>query len=913
MGGQRQSRAKEVAAGEATSERASGAQATHAALEQQAIVGNQALLRHRGDAGPRPPAPPVDAIASGGASGSGAPLPFLEQIRASFGRHDVGHVRAFTGAHASTAARALSARAFTRGSSVVFGRAPDLRTAAHEAAHVVQQRGGVQLKGEVGEAGDVHERNADAVAERVVWGRSAEDLLERYASDRSRSVGRPVTQLWGEPDHYMIGQRAGGTAVALLDLVDTDKERTYKLGTDEEDLSEGKDYMQDPSSATDVVKVDVPSSAKLRLRGPTGAPMSLGAANRFAGDFTKKPFEAEKGHWSLDEMPEKIATTLVEDRRALSMRSGVVGALWAESEIRIRKEYLGVGIYAEKTLMATNANHFFPLSTIEYRRQHAQALQKVWVARRLWAKAEATDDKDQADALKREANEAFRQAVMIEGFAGHFLADCFAAGHLAPHALGRIGDKSPVTAGARVNTWHDLFNALPDGIPTTLGTFHGDYSMDGNDLEYVSGVVAQSLLEVMMPWYAGQPYDGNVVTPKPDIAAIRSDPVAGPLWRTMCGDYDSFFQTLQASSGRRRTKMGLSKYILYATSAGSEVAKDEIMPMIAKHVYGGDEGLERTDTRKTEAGIRGKIHSIVAALDQVLGWRAGIQEATWLGQDYLPAGRHGPLKKKYLISLRSAQLAKVSPTSNPRKALIEELAFWITAWKGELKLRSTADDRELKLFDKVAELRELAETTRDKDRAGWEDKIRAVLVDFADLDATLRLPSPVSVPLPTVSQGPDAFTSPDSSSGMAIAATPELLAFPGLDDGVVQEFLGGVQALLSDPRPRLTSDHDQLYDLLIEASETFIAHLDVVYREAILSGDGDPVTIAKAMLRGFVDTLRALKRKGQTLVVTRTETFRREAIEAIVASLSMHFIIDAGRLMATTGRTIGSRLEVPGP
>jgi hypothetical protein len=43
---------------------------------------------------------------------------------------------------------------------------------------VVQQRGGVQLKGGVGEADDAYERNADAVADRVVAGRSAEDLLD---------------------------------------------------------------------------------------------------------------------------------------------------------------------------------------------------------------------------------------------------------------------------------------------------------------------------------------------------------------------------------------------------------------------------------------------------------------------------------------------------------------------------------------------------------------------------------------------------------------------------------------------------------------------------------------------------------------------------------------------------------------
>jgi hypothetical protein len=46
---------------------------------------------------------------------------------------------------------------------------------------VVQQRGGVALKGGVGQVGDEFERNADAVADRVVAGHSSEALLDPYA------------------------------------------------------------------------------------------------------------------------------------------------------------------------------------------------------------------------------------------------------------------------------------------------------------------------------------------------------------------------------------------------------------------------------------------------------------------------------------------------------------------------------------------------------------------------------------------------------------------------------------------------------------------------------------------------------------------------------------------------------------
>jgi hypothetical protein len=71
----------------------------------------------------------------------------------------------------------MGAEAFATGHHVAFAGAPSLFTAAHEAAHVVQQRAGVQLDGGVGRAGDVYERQADAVAEAVVQGRSAQALL----------------------------------------------------------------------------------------------------------------------------------------------------------------------------------------------------------------------------------------------------------------------------------------------------------------------------------------------------------------------------------------------------------------------------------------------------------------------------------------------------------------------------------------------------------------------------------------------------------------------------------------------------------------------------------------------------------------------------------------------------------------
>ncbi|MFO0751474.1 MAG: DUF4157 domain-containing protein [Myxococcota bacterium] len=69
---------------------------------------------------------------------------------------------------AQAANRELGSAAYASRGQVAFGAAPTLRLAAHEAAHLVQQRQGVQLKDGIGHAGDRYERHADAVADAVV-------------------------------------------------------------------------------------------------------------------------------------------------------------------------------------------------------------------------------------------------------------------------------------------------------------------------------------------------------------------------------------------------------------------------------------------------------------------------------------------------------------------------------------------------------------------------------------------------------------------------------------------------------------------------------------------------------------------------------------------------------------------------
>lgn len=127
----------------------------------------------------------MTAVARSGVAQASRPLPGYQRIQAAFGRHDVSGVRVQIGGVAESAAARLGARAYTTGNRVAFRSEPDLHLAAHEAAHVVQQRRGVHLKDGFGRANDRYERQADAVADRVVANRSAQDLLDEGGGGQS--------------------------------------------------------------------------------------------------------------------------------------------------------------------------------------------------------------------------------------------------------------------------------------------------------------------------------------------------------------------------------------------------------------------------------------------------------------------------------------------------------------------------------------------------------------------------------------------------------------------------------------------------------------------------------------------------------------------------------------------------------
>jgi hypothetical protein len=159
----------------------------------------------------------VHAAAEAGIATPASPLPHALTMKELFGRHDVSDVQAHTGPEAAASARAMGAEAYATGNHVVLGDKTDLHTVAHEAAHVVQQRGGVQLKGGVGAAGDSYEQHADAVADKVVRGESAEALLDQHAAPGgAQGVQRAVQRKDSPEDTQILDHQA--------DLKNTDVE-----------------------------------------------------------------------------------------------------------------------------------------------------------------------------------------------------------------------------------------------------------------------------------------------------------------------------------------------------------------------------------------------------------------------------------------------------------------------------------------------------------------------------------------------------------------------------------------------------------------------------------------------------------------------------------------------------------------
>jgi uncharacterized protein DUF4157 len=175
----------------------------------------------------------VHRVAAAGVAGTGGRLPHLERIQNAFGPdHDVSGINVHVGGAAGEAAAQIGAHAYARGNKVAFAGEPDVHTAAHEAAHVVQQRGGVQLKGGIGAAGDAHEVHADAVADRVVRGESAAELLAPDRGGETTTGG--VQRAPASPGAVAGADIAAPTGgVNLPGFIDTSDGANLRTGTAE--------------------------------------------------------------------------------------------------------------------------------------------------------------------------------------------------------------------------------------------------------------------------------------------------------------------------------------------------------------------------------------------------------------------------------------------------------------------------------------------------------------------------------------------------------------------------------------------------------------------------------------------------------------------------------------------------------
>lgn len=127
------------------------------------------------------------ALAEAGTQDSGSPLPHLDTIQQSFGTAvDLSGVRSHMGGKAGNSLDEMGADGFSYGNHVAFQKQPSLHLAAHEAAHYLQHQDAVQAYGGGPGTSAANEANADAIADRVVAGRSAADLLPTGAQQAGR-------------------------------------------------------------------------------------------------------------------------------------------------------------------------------------------------------------------------------------------------------------------------------------------------------------------------------------------------------------------------------------------------------------------------------------------------------------------------------------------------------------------------------------------------------------------------------------------------------------------------------------------------------------------------------------------------------------------------------------------------------
>lgn len=288
----------------------------------QALVQRKPAQVQR-DAGAQVTTDQVHEAASRGTQGSGSNLPHAGRIQAAFGHHDVSSVQAYVGGNAAEASQAMGATAFATGSKVAFGSSPDLHTAAHEAAHVVQQRSGVQLQGGVGQAGDSYERHADQVADRVVRGESAEATLDEVTAGMGQMPGTGVQRQEGDTDKKTEYPKVVTIGSEKVNVASADEEKKAKEIIDQIK----NDYGIDVSSqkGVDAIKAQytkVPDSVKDNLQTKTWEFKELVALQKALAHFAPILGDQRKTSSRKDEGQEITSVSKVDQAIDRNSSSG---------------------------------------------------------------------------------------------------------------------------------------------------------------------------------------------------------------------------------------------------------------------------------------------------------------------------------------------------------------------------------------------------------------------------------------------------------------------------------------------------------------------------------------------------------------------------------------------------------------
>ena len=275
----------------------------------------------------------IHEIADRGLRSPDREYPYREQIQACFGRHDIGDVTAHTGPDAGHANSLAGSEAYHKARHVAFAGTPDLKTAAHEAAHAVQGVAGTQLEYGVGQAGDRWEKNADAVARAVEQGKSAEGLLDTITGNppaagdavqftKSKDQARLNTLL--KDKNFLVASNrgpvvkkdrlslsAGGLATAMKGALDGGGSWISNSGTNPP-LHDLADRMAQYSHTVDQFSPDTQHTEN--LINPLGLHASRlyrpGLNKSFlAGDIeSKEPYDVS--HFSMDKA---VFSTFYED------------------------------------------------------------------------------------------------------------------------------------------------------------------------------------------------------------------------------------------------------------------------------------------------------------------------------------------------------------------------------------------------------------------------------------------------------------------------------------------------------------------------------------------------------------------------------------------------------------------------